>query len=107
MSTYWADRFRLGKEPIPADSVTRAEYFELEREKIFRRTRTKERISWTRRFPEPGTEPVPTLPYVSPESFERERHAVFGRMWLNVGRVEEIPNPGDFFVKDLAVLETR
>ena len=27
-------------------------------------------------------------------------------MWLNIGRVEQIPNPGDYFVKDLAICNT-
>jgi hypothetical protein len=62
VSTYWADRFQLGTEPIPVDSVTQPEFFELEREKLFR------------------------------------------RVWLNVGRVEDLPKPGAYFVKDIDVL---
>jgi len=63
-STHWSDRFQLGTEPIPVDRVTQPEYFELERERLFR------------------------------------------RVWLNVGREEDIPKPGNYFVKDIVVLRT-
>lgn len=58
---------------------------------------------WTLEYPALGTDPVPVEPVVSPEFFEREREKLFRRVWLNVGRVEEIPNPGDYFVKDIAM----
>jgi phenylpropionate dioxygenase-like ring-hydroxylating dioxygenase large terminal subunit len=64
MSTHWADRFGLGTGPIPVEPVTSPEYFELEREKIFRRT------------------------------------------WLNVGRIDELPKPGSYIVKDIELLRT-
>lgn len=35
-----------------------------------------------------------------------ERDRVFRRVWLCLGREERIPNPGDFFVKDLAIART-
>ena len=57
----------------------------------------------TERYPELGTAPVPIRSCVDPEAFEAEREAVFRRQWLNVGRVELIPEPGDFFVKDIEV----
>jgi phenylpropionate dioxygenase-like ring-hydroxylating dioxygenase large terminal subunit len=63
-STPWSDRYQLGTEPIPVDRVTQPEYFELEREKVFR------------------------------------------RVWLNVGREEDIPKPGNYFVKDMVLLRT-
>ena len=56
--------------------------------------------------PELGYEPLPVAPYVSAELFEQDRDAIFRRAWLNVGRVEEIPNPGSYFVKDLPVCRT-
>jgi phenylpropionate dioxygenase-like ring-hydroxylating dioxygenase large terminal subunit len=63
-STHWSDRFQLGTARIPVESVTSPEYFELEREKLFR------------------------------------------RVWLNVGRVDDLPKPGAYFVKDIDVLRT-
>src|SRR5262245_52320617 len=61
---------------------------------------------WHDLYPELGTGPIPIEPYVSREYFEREREQIFRRVWLNVGRVGQIPNPGDYFVKDLAVCHT-
>jgi len=55
-------------------------------------------------FPDLGTGPVSTQPNISPEYFELEREKIFKQSWLNVGRIEEIPNPGDYYVKDIAVL---
>lgn len=53
-----------------------------------------------------GTEPIPVDRMISPEVFERERERVFRRAWLNVGREDAIPSPGDYFVKELSVLRT-
>ena len=61
---------------------------------------------WTELYPELGTGPVPIEPYVSREYFERERELIFRKVWLNIGRVELIPNPGDYFVKELPVCNT-
>ena len=65
-----------------------------------------DRNLWGDRYPELGTGPIPIEPYISREFFEREREAIFRRTWLNVGRVEQIPEVGDFFVKDLDVCRT-
>lgn len=40
--------------------------------------------------------------YTSQERFEAEKE-VFGRVWLNVAEAAEIPNPGDWVVRDVAV----
>lgn len=61
---------------------------------------------WADRYPELGTGPIPVEPNISAEYFERERERIFKRAWLNVGRVEELPEAGDYFVKDLAILKT-
>lgn len=53
-----------------------------------------------------GTDPVPIDGLANPDYFEREREALFRRVWLNIGRAEQIPAPGDFLVKDLAVAHT-
>lgn len=58
---------------------------------------------WTLEHPEMGTGPIPIAPYVSKEYFELEREKVFKRTWLCVGRVEEIPDPGCYVVKDIAI----
>jgi len=56
---------------------------------------------WAHNYPELGTGPVPIEPCISPEYFEREREAIFRRVWLHVGRVEEIPHAGDYFARDI------
>ncbi|MBF6569751.1 MAG: aromatic ring-hydroxylating dioxygenase subunit alpha [Candidatus Binataceae bacterium] len=61
---------------------------------------------WARAYPELGTAPLAIEPCVSPEYFELEREHVFRRVWMNVGRVEEAPNAGDYFVRDMAVCRT-
>ena len=61
----------------------------------------------TESYPDLGTEPLPISVNVDPEYFELERKKVFGRSWMNVGRVEDIPNPGDYFVKEMAVLDSN
>ncbi len=61
---------------------------------------------WSKEYPELGTGPVPAESCISPEYFELERERVFRRTWLNVGRVDDIPNAGDFFVRELAVCKT-
>lgn len=43
---------------------------------------------------------------VSREYFEKERARIFSGVWLHVGRVEQIPGPGDYFVKELAICNT-
>jgi choline monooxygenase len=49
-------------------------------------------------------EQASTLPpqcYVSDAWYAREIETIFRREWLCVGRVEQIPNPGDFFTRTL------
>ena len=46
-----------------------------------------------------GTGPVPLDPYRTQAFFELERDRIFRRAWLILGRAEEIPAPGDYFVK--------
>jgi len=49
---------------------------------------------------------VPIDPYISRAYFEKEQERIFSKVWLNIGRIEQLPNPGDYFVKDLAVCRT-
>ena len=56
-------------------------------------------------YPELGTRPVSVEPTVSKAYFERERDEIFRHMWINlITREEDIPNPGDFFVRDIEML---
>jgi phenylpropionate dioxygenase-like ring-hydroxylating dioxygenase large terminal subunit len=43
---------------------------------------------------------VSVAAYTSDERFELERE-LFGKLWLNIGRAQQIPNPGDWFVQDI------
>jgi phenylpropionate dioxygenase-like ring-hydroxylating dioxygenase large terminal subunit len=54
-----------------------------------------------------GHEPVPIEPDVSPAYFELEREKIFKRAWLCVGRVDDIPEPGDFFSTRIEVVGAR
>lgn len=48
---------------------------------------------------------IATEYYTSPEIFRREQEMIFRRAWLMVGRVDEIPEPGDFIVRDMPTLK--
>ena len=62
-----------------------------------------EDMRWTPSYPHLGTGPVPVDSYVSPEYFERIR-TLFANTWICTGkRVEEIPNPGDYFLENIEV----
>jgi phenylpropionate dioxygenase-like ring-hydroxylating dioxygenase large terminal subunit len=63
-------------------------------------------LRWAAKYPELGTGPVAVEPCISLPFYEVERKKVFGKVWLKVGRVEEIPKPGDFKVKRLEVANT-
>jgi glycine betaine catabolism A len=50
----------------------------------------------------PGLEPtLPSRYYTSDAIFQLEKERIFCREWVCVGRVEEIPNPGDYLQLDL------
>jgi phenylpropionate dioxygenase-like ring-hydroxylating dioxygenase large terminal subunit len=61
---------------------------------------------YTAENPDLGTDAVSTEPSRSAEWFESERNAIFQRSWLNVGRVEELPEAGDYLVKEIQVCRT-
>ncbi len=58
---------------------------------------------WADKYPDLGKGPVPAEPCISPEYFELERDRVFRRTWVNLCRIDDVPKPGSFFVRDLAV----
>jgi phenylpropionate dioxygenase-like ring-hydroxylating dioxygenase large terminal subunit len=50
-----------------------------------------------------GTETVSLEPYRSQAHFDMEREKVFRRSWLIMGRVEDVPNAGDYIVKEVEI----
>lgn len=63
-------------------------------------------MKWHDKYPHLGTGPLPAKVFVCEEQFRLEQAQIFKKVWLNVGRVEQIPKAGDYFVKDLAVCQT-
>ena len=61
---------------------------------------------WTQKYPDLGTDPIPVEPMMSEEYFEAERERIFKKTWLNVGRVEQIPDSGDYFRAQIPVTKT-
>lgn len=45
--------------------------------------------------------------HVSPEIYAAEVERIYRRLWLMVGRVEDIPNAGDFFLRDVPTLKAE
>ena len=58
---------------------------------------------WSEKYPDVDADLVSTEPCINPDFFERERELIFRRHWLMVGRVEEIPEARDYFVRELLV----
>lgn len=56
--------------------------------------------------PPPSIAFVRVDPNISAEYFELEREHIFKHLWLKIGHVEEIPRPGDYVVRDIAILQT-
>jgi Rieske 2Fe-2S family protein len=57
------------------------------------------------RYDEKEWRPRPTLSgaeYTSPATWAEERERIWWGDWVTIGRSEEVANPGDFVVKDLA-----
>jgi len=66
----------------------------------------KQAMPFTSRYPELGTDPIDVAPLIDPQLFELEGERVFRKTWLYVGRVEEIPEPGDYKVRQLETAST-
>lgn len=60
-------------------------------------------MPFTAEYPHLGVGPLGVEPIISEDLFEREREKLFGKVWLKVGRVEEIPKSGDYKVKRIDV----
>ena len=63
-------------------------------------------LRWGNLYPELGQDPIPTEACISPKIFEQEIEKIFSKVWLKVGRVEEIANKGDYKVKRLDFAKT-
>lgn len=58
-------------------------------------------IGLTAKYPDVGTGPCATDIYHDPEIFKKEIEAIWKPSWFMIGRVEQIPNAGDYFVFEL------
>jgi phenylpropionate dioxygenase-like ring-hydroxylating dioxygenase large terminal subunit len=56
--------------------------------------------------PELGTEPVPVAPYISSAYFELEKARLFSDAWLLACHESEIPQSGDFLVKEVPLFRS-
>lgn len=63
-------------------------------------------VKWHDRYPHLGKAPLPAEVFTSEEQFRLERERIFKKVWLNVGRLEHIPKPGDYLVQDIAMCQT-
>lgn len=50
---------------------------------------------------------VPVEYYTSPDYFRREQDMIFRRAWLMVGRMDEVPEPGDYIVRHVLTLKAN
>lgn len=58
-------------------------------------------LAATRTHPRSKSRHMPGWMYTSPEVFQRETERIFLKEWLVVGRVEEIPDSGNYFTFDI------
>jgi phenylpropionate dioxygenase-like ring-hydroxylating dioxygenase large terminal subunit len=57
---------------------------------------------WFPKHPELGTPGrIPVDQFTSPEQFAREQKNLWPHVWLLAGRVEELPDPGDYLIRDV------
>ena len=61
---------------------------------------------WARTYPWLGEEPVPTEPCISEDIYHKEVEKVFKKVWLHVGRENELPEPGCYKLKRLDFAST-
>lgn len=66
----------------------------------------RRKLRWAEKYPELGTDPLPTFVFTSEERFREEVEKIFKKVWLQVGRVEEMPNSGDYKVRQLPFAQT-
>jgi phenylpropionate dioxygenase-like ring-hydroxylating dioxygenase large terminal subunit len=61
-------------------------------------------LRWASKYPELGSDPLPTEPYISEEYFQLELERIYRKVWLYIGSLDDCPNPGDFFVREIEAL---
>lgn len=61
---------------------------------------------WARTYPWLGDGPVATEPCTSASIYQQEVDKVFNKVWLSMGRVEELPEPGSYKLKRLEFANT-
>ncbi|WP_317930873.1 aromatic ring-hydroxylating oxygenase subunit alpha [Halioxenophilus sp. WMMB6] len=61
---------------------------------------------WTDAYPDLGRGPISLEDSVSPEFYQKEKEHVFKKSWLYIGRVEQLPQKGSHFTRELAILDT-
>jgi phenylpropionate dioxygenase-like ring-hydroxylating dioxygenase large terminal subunit len=60
---------------------------------------------YSHEHPELGAGPIPVEPFISKDYFDKEIDLIFKQHWLKVCQEVEIPNPGDYLIKDIAFLK--
>ena len=50
----------------------------------------------------PHAKTLPARYYADPRLFDAEIERFFGQRWLCAGRADAIPNPGDYFLREIA-----
>ncbi len=61
---------------------------------------------WAKTYPWLGEDPIPTAPCTSREIYCKEIERVFTKVWLCLGRVEEVPEAGSYKLKRLECAST-
>jgi phenylpropionate dioxygenase-like ring-hydroxylating dioxygenase large terminal subunit len=61
---------------------------------------------WAKAYPWLGEGPVATAPCTSADIYRQEVEHVYKRVWLCLGRIEEVPEPGSYKLKRLAFAST-
>lgn len=61
---------------------------------------------YTHLHPELGTGPVPLDAYISEDYFAREQKKIFNTAWMSVCAESEIPEVGDYIVKEVPILKS-
>lgn len=63
-------------------------------------------MPFTTAYPELGTGPIDVAPLIDKDLFEQEKEKIFKKTWLFVARAEELPEPGDYKVRQIDVAST-
>src|SRR5579862_2505453 len=56
---------------------------------------------WFAKYPNLGAPGIPVEPFISDEYFALEKRKLWPKVWLMVGRVEQLEKPGDYFIKEI------